>query len=518
MSVFLFLGFSVISYAFLSLIHQSISKKTPSSASHRISYGPPSHPIIGCLLSFYRNRSHLLDWYTDLLSGSPTRTIVIHRLGACRTVVTANPDNVEHVLRANFHNYPKGVPFTSILGDLLGCGIFNVDGPLWSTQRKLASHEFSTNSLRDFVVRTLEAEVENRLLPLLQDYADTDRTLDLQDLLRRFAFDTVCQVSLGTDPDCLDLSRPLPPLVTAFENASRICAMRATSPVYLVWKIKRALNIGSEKKLAEAVKLVHDDILDIIRNRKKKLLQENDDQQIKYDGDLLSRFLAAGHSEEMVRDMVISFVMAGRDTTSAAMTWLFWLLAQNSNAEEEIVSEVDSILDRSYNKCLDFEALKEMKFLKACLCESMRLYPSVAWDSKHAAADDVLPDGTPVRKGDRVTYFPYGMGRMEELWGKDRLEFKPDRWLVGPGMEGGAEGELRAVSPYKFPVFQAGPRVCLGKEMAFIQMKYVVASILRRFEIRPVLENRPVYVPLLTAHMAGGLKVVVKKRKLMGSC
>ncbi|KAF8038228.1 hypothetical protein BT93_B0930 [Corymbia citriodora subsp. variegata] len=502
MSVFLLVGLSVILYAFLSLLHQNISKKTSSSAAHHTSPGPPSHPIIGCLLAFYRNRSRLLDWYTDLLSRSATQTVVIHRLGACRTVVTANPGNVEHVLKANFHNYPKGVPFTSILGDFLGCGIFNVDGPLWSIQRKLASHEFSTNSLRDFVVRTLKAEVENRLLPLLQDYANTGRTLDLQDLLRRFAFDTVCQVSLGTDPDCLDLWRPLPPLVTAFENASRICAMRATSPVYLVWKIKRALSIGSEKKLAEAVKLVHGDILDIIRNRKKKLLQENDDQQIKYDGDLLSQFLAAGHSEEMVRDIVISFVMAGRETTSAAMTWLFWLLAQNSNAEQAIVSEVDSFLDRSNNKCLDFETLKEMRFLKACLCESMRLYPPVAWDSKHAAMDDVLPDGTPVRKGDRDG------GAV----GKDRLEFKPDRWLVGPGMEGGAEGELRAVSPYKFPVFQAGTRVCLGKEMAFIQMKYVVASILRRFEIRPVHENQPVFVPLLTAPMAGGLKVAVKKR------
>ncbi|XP_030520479.2 cytochrome P450 94B3-like [Rhodamnia argentea] len=514
MSVFLFLGFSLFFffYVFLSLAQRISSKRTPPSSARHITHCPPSHPIIGCLLSFYRNRSRLLDWYTDLLSRSPTHTIVIRRLGACRTIITANPSNVEHVLKANFHNYPKGVPFTSILGDFLGSGIFNVDGPLWTDQRKLASHEFTTNTLRDFVVRTLDAEVENRLLPLLEEYADTDRTLDLQDMLRRFTFDTVCRVSLGTDPDCLDLSRPLPPLVTAFDDASRICAMRATSPVYLVWKIKRALNIGSEKKLAEAVKLVHGDILDIIRNRKKKLLQDNDDQQIKYDGDLLSRFLAAGHSEEMVRDMVISFVMAGRDTTSAAMTWLFWLLSQNSNAEQGITSEVDTILDRSNSKCLDFEALKEMRFLKACLCESMRLYPPVAWDSKHAVVDDVLPDGTPVRKGDRVTYFPYGMGRMEELWGKDRLEFRPDRWLVGPGVEGGAEGESRGVSPYKYPVFQAGPRVCLGKEMAFIQMKYVVASILRRFEIRPVLENRPVFVPLLTAHMAGGLKVVVKKR------
>ncbi|CAI0457622.1 unnamed protein product [Linum tenue] len=150
-----------------------------------------------------------------------------------------------------------------------------------------------------------------------------------------------------------------------------------------------------------------------------------------------------------------------------------------------------------------------MKLLKACLCESMRLYPPVVWDSKHAVVDDLLPDNTPVRAGDRVTYFPYGMGRMEGLWGKDWFEFRPERWFVDNEEK---SCELKRVCPYKYPIFQAGPRVCLGKEMAFVQMTYVVASILRRFEIRPVSQKRPVYVPLLTAHMAGGLNVLVKRR------
>ncbi|KDP30926.1 hypothetical protein JCGZ_11302 [Jatropha curcas] len=162
---------------------------------------------------------------------------------------------------------------------------------------------------------------------------------------------------------------------------------------------------------------------------------------------------------------------------------------------------------------MDFEILKEMNFLKASLCESMRLYPPVAWDSKHALADDVLPDGTFVGKGDRVTYFPYGMGRMDTLWGKDQCDFKPDRWFEGPVGSGTGGATLKSMSPYKFPVFQAGPRLCLGKEMAFIQMKFVVASVLRRFEIKPVGQNQPVFVPLLTAHMAGGLKVTVKRRR-----
>ncbi|CAB4280516.1 unnamed protein product [Prunus armeniaca] len=492
---------------FLKTIRKSHTKlpKSPLINSH----GPPSYPIIGCLISFYKNQHNLLDWYTSLLSNSPSQTIVVHRIGARRTIVTANPSNVEHVLKTNFTNFPKGKPLTEFLGDLLGCGIFNVDGDLWSTQRKLASHEFSTKSLREFVVKTLEEEVEHRLIPLLEEAAESKSVLDLQEILRRFAFDTVCKVSLGSDPFCLDLTRPVPPLVEAFDCASGISARRATAPLYLMWKVKRALNIGSENKLKEAVKLVHGSVHEIIQN-KKKILEKDEGCE---SHDMLSRLLLAGHGEEVVRDMVISFILAGRDTTSAAMTWLFWLLSKHPSINHQIVNEVENVLGQNTStEKLGFEDLQKMRFLRACLCESMRLYPPVPWDSKHAEVDTVLPDGTWVGKGDRVTYFPYGMGRMEELWGEDRFEFNPDRWFdIEHGCDDG--GVLKSISPYKFPVFQAGPRVCLGKEMAFIQMKYVMASVLRRFEIKPVYEKeQPIFVPLLTAHMAGGLKVLVRKR------
>ncbi|KAF5743697.1 Cytochrome P450 94A2 [Tripterygium wilfordii] len=495
-------------YLILRKIHTTYTKSSSSSSN-----APPSYPFIGCLISFYRNCHRLLDWYTELLSTSLTQSIVVHRLGSRRTIVTANASNVEYILKTNFHNFPKGQPFTEILGDFLGHGIFAVDGESWSAQRKLASHEFTAKSLRGFLVETLRDEVESRLVPVLEEAMESERVLDLQDLLKRFAFDVICKVSLGVDPCCLDFSKPVMDLVQAFDTASFMSAMRGVEPVQAVWKIKRLFNLGSERKLKEALKVVHDSVNEIIENKKNKIEERRTCDRT--DNDLLSRLLLAGNEGEVVRDMTISFIMAGRDTTSAAMTWLFWLLSNHKPAEQMIVSEATTVVVKNGEEIrfLSYEALKEMNYLKACLCESMRLYPPVAWDSKHALNDDVLPDGTFVRKGDRVTYFPYGMGRMEELWGKDMLEFKPDRWFDEPVVEGGG-GALKSVSPYKFPVFQAGPRVCLGKEMAFIQMKYVMASVLSRFEIEPVNEEQPVFVPLLTAHMVGGLKVVVRKRRV----
>ncbi|CAN1802354.1 Cytochrome P450 94B3 [Linum perenne] len=488
-----------ITLSFLISIIISFFLFAPSTSR---TYGPPSYPIIGSLFSFYNNRRRLLNWYTDLLSLSPTSTIVLRRPGTRRTIITANPSNVEHILKTNFPNFPKGQPFTDLLGDLLGRGIFNSDGDLWSSQRKLASHQFTTKCLRDFVFVSLKDQVQNRLLPLLEHAADTCRVVDLQDLFKRFAFDVVCKVSLGTDPCCMDLSGEAPPFVGAFDTAAEISAMRSVAPISAVWRLKRFFNVGSEKKLREAIELVHSSVEEIVQAKKSKKEAGGDD--------LLSRLLRSEkqYDDVLIRDMVISFIMAGRDTTSAAMTWLFWLLSKHADVEESVVEEVNNLVNGEY------ETLKEMNMLTACLYESMRLYPPVAWDSKHAANDDVLPDGTEVRKGDRVTYFPYGMGRMKKVWGWDRLDFKPERWLEAESsVDDGNKVMMKRVSPYKFPVFQAGPRVCLGKEMALIQMKYVVSSVVRRFEFRPVcVDEQPVFVPLLTAHMAGGFKVKVNRR------
>ncbi|KAF5188444.1 Cytochrome p450 [Thalictrum thalictroides] len=421
------------------------------------------------------------------------------------------------MLKTNFNNFPKGKPFTELLGDLLGSGIFNVDGKIWSTQRKLASHGFTTKSLKEFVVTALEEEVNTRLLPTLEKAMKSNEVIDLQDLLRRFAFNIVCKFSLGIDPSAGNSNdttsmQLIHPISKAFDTASMISARRGAAPIFLVWKIKRFLNISSERELKKEIDHIHEAVMEIIKNKKKAIKGENNAS------DLLAQLILAGHDEDYIRDMVISFIMAGKDTTSAAMTWLFWLLSRNPHIKDDLLKEVTRVVSmRNSNDekpFLDYESLKEMEFTKACLCEAMRLYPPVAWDSKHAHVDDILPDGTSIQAGDRVTYFPYGMGRMESLWGKDRLEFKPDRWFIEPDKE---DGELKNMCPYKFPVFQAGPRVCLGKDMAFLQMKYVVASVLNRFEIKPVCSDQPVFVPLLTAHMAGGLKVRVQPRTRTGN-
>ncbi|KAK3033482.1 hypothetical protein RJ639_033086 [Escallonia herrerae] len=275
------------------------------------------------------------------------------------------------MLKTNFNDFPKGKPFTEILNDFLGRGIFNVDGDLWYNQRKLVSHEFSAKSLKDYVGKNLTEELDKKLIPIFESLAmqGDQKVVDLQELLRRLGFDTVCKFSLGIDPCSLDHALSDAPILKAFDTAALISARRAAAPISYQWKIKRMLGAGTEQGLKDAVKEIHAFVTSIIRDKREKISSNIDKS---HGEDLLSRMIMAGHEEEVVRDMMISFIMAGRDTTSAAMTWLFYSLSPHSDIEEELLKEIGCAEDQELAHC---GALKELRLLEACICETMRLYP-----------------------------------------------------------------------------------------------------------------------------------------------
>jgi cytochrome P450 len=435
---------------------------------------------------------NLCDWYAHLLKNSPGRTIHIHVL---RNTITANPDNVEYMLKTRFENYPKGKPFSLILGDFLGRGIFNVDGDLWRFQRKMASLELNRYSLRSYALEIVNDEINTRLLPLLSK-TKKDEVLDLQDLFRRFSFDCICRFSFGLDPRCLELSLPMSEFAVSFDLASKLSAERAMTVSPLVWKIKRMLNLGSEKKLRKAISMINILAREVIRQKRKMGFSTHKD--------LLSRFMSFVSDEIYLRDIIISFLLAGRDTVASALTSFFWLLANHPDVESALRQEADRVVGEN-RELTSFEQLRELHYFQAAVYESMRLYPPIQFDSKFCREDDVLPDGTFVRRGTRVTYHPYAMGRVEEIWGLDCLEFKPERWLK--------DGVFFPENPFKYPVFQAGLRVCLGKDMALVELKTVAFSLLRRFHIDLAKPSRtPRFSPGLTASFRGGLPVLVRER------
>ena len=125
---------------------------------------------------------------------------------------------------------------------------------------------------------------------------------------------------------------------------------------------------------------------------------------------------------------------------------------------------------------IGYRSLASMPYLTATITEILRLHPSVPLDFKTATRDGVLPDGTRIRKNERVMFVPYAMGRMSELWDRPH-EFDPTRHLDADS------GAFRFPNAFRFPVFLAGPRMCLGKDMAYLGAGMMLTSLLERYDV-----------------------------------
>ncbi|KAM7266174.1 hypothetical protein ACFE04_004071 [Oxalis oulophora] len=462
------------------------------------------HPVAGSLIDKVANFHRMHDHMTELARKYSTYRM----LGFLRgEVYTADPVNIQHILKTNFSSYGKGKLNYEILTDLLGDGIFTVDGDKWKHQRKSASYQFSTKILRDFSSDVFRNSGV-KLALMIANASALNQSVDVQDLFMKSTLDTVFKVVLGVE---LDIMCGTTEEGTTFSNAFDEASMITTSRyIDVFWKIKRFLNVGSEAVLKRNIRIVNDYVYKLINN---KIEQVNNSMQKKR-GDLLSMFLEIDTRDpKYLKDIILSFIIAGKDTTATTLSWFLYMMCKYPEMQDRIAKEIkeaagvnDATSFDEIARRINEEAVDKLQYLHATLCETLRLYPAVPVDPKLCLADDILPDGFNVKKGDVVLYMPYAMGRMKYVWGEDAEEFKPERWLDDKGV-------FRQESSFKFTAFQAGPRICLGKEFAMRQMKVFSMILLRSFNFRLSDEKQIVkYKSMLTLHIDGGLHLVTSPR------
>ncbi|XP_043699066.1 cytochrome P450 86A1-like [Telopea speciosissima] len=483
--------------------------------------GPKAWPIVGSLPGLIANRSRVHDWIAENLrrtGGSVTyQTCILALPFIARKqsfyTVTCNPKNIEHILRTRFDNYPKGPTWQAAFHDLLGQGIFNSDGDTWVIQRKTAALEFTTRSLRQAMARWVNRTIKFRFWPILAEAAMNHSPVDLQELLLRLTFDNICGLTFGKDPETLSPELPDNPFALAFDSATESTLQRLLYPGFF-WRFKKALGIGSERRLKESLRIVESYMMDAIIARKEAPSD-----------DLLSRFLKKKDingnffPSSFLSFIALNFVLAGRDTSSVALSWFFWLVMTHPQVEEKIINEISTVLKKTrgddrkkwVEEPLVFDEVDQLVYLKAALSETLRLYPSVPEDFKYVLSDDILPDGTVVPAGSLITYSIYSVGRMEAIWGDDCSEFRPERWISQDGERFETPKEA-----YKYVAFNAGPRTCLGKDLAYLQMKSVAATVLLRHRLSLVPGHRVEQKMSLTLFMKNGLRVYVHERNLEG--
>ncbi|XP_071686237.1 cytochrome P450 704C1-like [Rutidosis leptorrhynchoides] len=459
-------------------------------------------PLVGSVFSVLIHFNHIFDYMTLIARKHHTfRFITLTH----SQVYVADPINVEHILKSNFSNYPKGDINKGIMGDLFGNGIFAADGDMWRHQRKLASYEFSTKNLRDFSTSVFRFNTA-KLVKKISESVVHNEIISLQDPLMKSTLDSIFKVGFGFDLDTLSGTDEVSNrFMTAFEESAAIIFRRF---VDLLWRVKRYFNIGSEAALKKNVKVIDSFVYELIQQKRNQMKSK------KLDGgkdDLVSRFMTESEinpvklSDQYLRDIVLSFISAGKGTSANTLTWFFYVLCKHTSIQEKVALEVKEATGAEYTRSIDAFSLEltetsldKMHYLHATLTETLRLYPPVPLNGKCAEKDDILPDGFKIKKGDGVNYMPYPMGRMTYIWGEDADVFRPERWLH--------DGVFKPESPFKFPAFQGGPRICLGKEFAYRQMKMIAAFLVFFFKFQLVDESKEAtYRTMFTLHMDNGL-------------
>nr|UHB15504.1 cytochrome P450 [Paris polyphylla] len=462
-------------------------------------------PIAGSIFHQFLNLPRLHDYHTKL--SHKYRTFRLYAPFR-HHIYTVDPTNIEHILQTNFNNYGKGQYNYVNTAELFGDGIFAVDGEKWRHQRKLASYEFSTKVWRDFSA-TVFKTTASKLAQIISAAASSNQTIDIQDLFMKSTMDSIFKVGFGTELDCLGGSDEGSKFAKAFDTSSELITRRY---VHAFWKIERFLKFGPEAELRKNIKDINDFVYKLISTKTEQIPIERSDSGKKED--ILSRFLVEmdkdpeNMTHKYLRDIVLNFLIAGKDTTAGTLAWFIYMLCKHPSVQEKVAKEVkesiesnEGITTNDFSKCITDEALNKMQYLHAALSETLRLYPAVPLDNKVCLADDTLPDGSNVRKGDIVFYQPYAMGRMEFLWGPDAEIFRPERWIDDQGF-------FHPESPFKFTTFQAGPRICLGKEFAYRQMKIFAAILLRFFVFKLADETADInYRTMITLHIDQGLHI-----------
>ncbi|CAH1444369.1 unnamed protein product [Lactuca virosa] len=426
--------------------------------------------VFGMTPDLILNAYRVHDFFTDLIKlRHGTFLLKGPWFANMDMLLTSDPANVHHILSKNFPNYPKGPEFRKIF-NILGDGIFNSDDELWEIHRKTTMSLLKHPDFNLHLEANIRNKIEKGLLPLLEFVSHDQQETDLQEIFQRFTFDAICLLLLDYDPETLSLHLPYNACEKAFTDAEEALLWRHLLPEK-VWKLQHRFTIGKEKKLIEASKAFDEFIYKCLSRKENEL---TDVERVEKEVGLL-KFL------------ITSF--QGQTGTSG----------NSRTVENKIREEIEKQVGDSKWKYLNAKELEGLVY-PGGLCEALRLYPPVALEHKAPSDADVLPSGHVVNKHSRIILSFYSMGRMEWIWGKDCLEFKPERWFS-------ARGGVKHEPSYKFTAFHAGPRTCLGKEMGLIQMKMVATAIIYHYHVELVKDQEVCPADSIILQMKYGLKV-----------
>ncbi|TMW65587.1 hypothetical protein Poli38472_008229 [Pythium oligandrum] len=465
---------------------------------------PNALPLLGNMIEVIRNGPRIYDWTLDYcrkFKGEPW----IRSFFGIEIVCFSTPDAVEEIATTQFENFIKGKFQTDLLEDLFGRGLVTADGERWYHQRKTAVKFFTARSLRAFMTQSMHKNIE-KVCQVLEDGVKNDEWVDLRKLFQEFTLQTFVEMALGVEFDWIG-TKESHPFYDAMDNAPMTLVSRFRRPTWW-WKLARYLNVGPEAKLANEVSTIRTWMQEVLEkslaNLNEKPKRTIDGEEVKSVVELFveqSEEDADGVRPEDFIDFLQTFMFASRDTTALTLTWLFYVLGQHPHVVQAIREEIKRKLPDQVGRkdvYLTTEHTRLLVYLEATIKEVLRLHPVAPTTMKKVVKDTVICGDIPLYEGQMVSISSYSLARNTDVWGPDASDFKPERWINAE------TGELIHVPLSKFFSFHAGPRTCVGMNLAMLELRVVLANLFNRFDFEIDPSNDGSYSPsplLLMKHV-----------------
>ena len=395
------------------------------------------------------------------------------------------PEHAEQVLVENHRNYRKADTYEALRW-ALGDGMLTSEGDHWRRQRRIATPAFGRERLRRMIpVAVRHTEV---LAARLVALGEADLHREANALALRVLCETIFATSIEQHTEAIGVR---------LERMIKHAVNRIRIPVPFLHELPLPANRRALRARASMTALVN------------SMVDEAEAQAFAGE-DLISLFMSATDPETgermsraQLHDEVLTFLAAGHETTANALAFTLDLLARNPDWQEQAVAEIASVVG---GEPLTLERLGNLDLLRRIVDESMRLFPP-AWSVERTALQDDSLDGQTVAAGEMVMVSIWALHRNPEVW-PDPDRFNPDRFLPAA-----AEGRHRMA----FLPFGLGPRMCIGKHFALLELQAMLATLLPRLSFAPCTDRRIHLEPLVTLRPSKGVPLRVASRSNTGN-
>eukprot|EP00929_Paragymnodinium_shiwhaense_P092936 TRINITY_DN5298_c0_g1_i3.p1 TRINITY_DN5298_c0_g1~~TRINITY_DN5298_c0_g1_i3.p1 ORF type:complete len:983 (+),score=124.01 TRINITY_DN5298_c0_g1_i3:132-2951(+) len=352
--------------------------------------------------------------------------------------------------------------FMKIARRVIGKGLFTAgdEEEEWGIAHRILSKPFARKGMMNFV--SLMNGQANKLVRSLASLPEGS-TVRVNDWVQKMAFETISVCGMGTSFGSLD-SEDKHEFIAAMEEWLNLIKVTGFAiPIFD--------QSAADKRMAELGEILMGTVREVIRKRRNKETEALGDLSDLLDLMLNSKDEVTGQalSEENIMHQILTFLVAGHDSTAAAMSSIMHFVLDNPRVEARLVEEIRSVVG---DGDVTWEHLSKLQYLTWCQNETLRLAPPAPFVTKFAAEDTLLGGKWHVKKGDPLRACPLATHLNPTVWGSDAREFRPERWEAG------------MPHPYAWFPFSMGPRGCIGKEFSLIEQKIALVKLLQHFVLR----------------------------------